>query len=325
MSIGKVNTNYKIFKCGEKNMKKILLTIVFILLLGFAAFADQADDVSYNLSKQISNTDTILEYQRKMDDYNKVSHTYTYQFAHGDYKKVKFGNGTKTNLDGTRVPIEWWVLAKENGKALLLSVKNFRNEYAPKDYQNSEVRNELNDYYYNNFFTEEERSCILDAENTNKHYNKFDIKIGSSDIAVKSVTTDKLFLLSIDEMFKYTCSEENRKFNNLGNKNRNIFENTKFFEDAYAYFPECSLLRDTFSFPNNSGIHCFDCNESYLYDGGSATGAVHPAMWVKYDVSDVREKAKKQVPEMHAAGCSNEVKEISDEEMDALLKKFGIK
>lgn len=76
---------------------------------------------------------------------------------------VEFGSYYQIN-GKEKTPIEWRVLDIKDGEALLLSLKildwhNFDSN--TNDWENSEIREWLNDYFYNEAFSKEEKKKII--------------------------------------------------------------------------------------------------------------------------------------------------------------------
>lgn len=78
------------------------------------------------------------------------------------FEKIQFGTYPQSDAK-TAEPIEWLVLKKENGKALLLSDKvlhSMRFDADSSDFARSEVCNWLNGHFYKNAFSETEKLRI---------------------------------------------------------------------------------------------------------------------------------------------------------------------
>ena len=120
---------------------------------------------------------------------------------------ITFGSYEQDEWSGTD-PIEWQVLAIENGRALLLSrygleTKMFHNTMADITWDNSDLRNWLNGSFYNNSFTSSEKARIQKVWNSNPDNTENGIE-GPND------TQDNIFLLSIDEAKKYLLTDSSR-------------------------------------------------------------------------------------------------------------------
>lgn len=124
----------------------------------------------------------------------------------GSYYQTSDGNG-----GFNKEPIKWNVLKVENGKALLLSSKIIDaarynntsatvNGYYGNNYAHSEVRKWLIDDFYNSAFTENEKNCILKTTLDNSACATDYNASGSYNKYSSESTTDKVFLLSKNEI-----------------------------------------------------------------------------------------------------------------------------
>lgn len=110
---------------------------------------------------------------------------------------VKFGHYQDAD-------IEWYVLAHEDGRALLLSVQALDakpfNE-TPADWDNSSMRTWLNGEFYDTAFSKEEQQAIILSSLDNGD----DLHYGT---AVGQNTEDSVFLLSASEAEKYLSKSQ---------------------------------------------------------------------------------------------------------------------
>ena len=127
----------------------------------------------------------------------------------GDY--IKFGTYQQSNTPNTKEPIEWLVLAKEDGKALLLSRygldRQQYNEYLSLDsvtWETCTLRTWLNGKFLNSAFSFGEQGRIISGTVTADKNPEYDTDPGND-------TIDKIFLLSIPEAEKYFSADEERK------------------------------------------------------------------------------------------------------------------
>ena len=123
--------------------------------------------------------------------------------------------------------VEWLVLDKKDGKELLISKycldakeydKNENNESVT--WETCTLRQWLNDEFFNEAFSEKEKELICDTHLQNPDNPEYGTDGGND-------TTDKVFLLSIDEASRYFADNEARltyatayaKENGAGDKN----------------------------------------------------------------------------------------------------------
>ena len=125
-------------------------------------------------------------------------------------KTVFFGKYEQFNktFDG-KEDIEWIVLAKENGRALLISKyaldgKAYNTSYTNVTWEICTLRKWLNNDFINSAFTTYEKTMISTVTVSADKNPKRRTNPGNT-------TTDKVFLLSITEAEKYFTSDEARK------------------------------------------------------------------------------------------------------------------
>ena len=177
-------------------------------------------------------------------------------------KKVKFGNYWQTN-DKNKEAIEWKVLAKENGKALLISkyaldCKPFNQSCCNITWEKCTLRKWLNSEFINNAFSEEEQQAIVLTKNKTN---------GSR------TTEDKIFLLSTEEALEY-----------LPKKKRKCTP-TPYAKQHNAWYGEHNTCCWWLSSPgNNQNSAAFVLNDGDVYYFGNYVNyddcAVRVAMWV---------------------------------------------
>ena len=113
-----------------------------------------------------------------------------------------FGNYEQDdNVDNGKEHIEWKILAKDGTKALLytryiIDYQKYNDESVDTTWENSTLRDWLNNDFYDNAFSDVEKNLIVEVNNENIDNQQFKTKGGSN-------TNDKVFLLSIDECNKY--------------------------------------------------------------------------------------------------------------------------
>ena len=118
----------------------------------------------------------------------------------GDY--VTFGTYEQDNdLENGAEAIEWLVLEKKDGKALLLSkyaldAKPYNEEYVDVTWENCTLRSWLNNEFYRTAFSEKERASIAEILVRNADNPECGTEGGTD-------TRDKVFLLSIEEVTNY--------------------------------------------------------------------------------------------------------------------------
>ncbi len=122
---------------------------------------------------------------------------------------VTFGSYEQDNNQSCTEPIEWIVLERDGSNALLLSrycLDNvpFHDQQVETKWADSYLREWLNDTFLYTAFSQSEREDIVSTSVTMSS-NPVHGTSGGSD------TTDKVFLLSIDEAETYFDSDEDRR------------------------------------------------------------------------------------------------------------------
>ena len=122
---------------------------------------------------------------------------------------LTFGSYEQDNKAANgKEPIEWIVLDSDGDKSLLLSRyglegKPYNYEYSVVTWEKSSLRNWLNNTFPNNAFTPDEQEAVIETLNTNPDNPVYGTNGGKD-------TTDKLFLLSFDELNRYLPNESER-------------------------------------------------------------------------------------------------------------------
>lgn len=129
-------------------------------------------------------------------------------FSVGDV--IKFGSYEQdNNTSNGKEEIEWQVLEVKDGKALVISkyaldCKPYNTEYTTVTWESCDLHQWLNNDFYNSAFGSDEKAKIISTTLTNDDNPSYGTEGGND-------TTDKVFLLSIDEAEKYFSSNEARK------------------------------------------------------------------------------------------------------------------
>lgn len=136
----------------------------------------------------------------------------------GEY--VTFGHYEQDNniANGTE-PIEWQVLAKENGRTLLISrygldQQKYNTEIEDITWENCTLRNWLNNNFYYEAFDAAEQNIIAEVTNTNPDSAAHYMRYGGVQYLGAfggNATEDYVFLLSYEEAMDYYESDMDRK------------------------------------------------------------------------------------------------------------------
>ena len=194
---------------------------------------------------------------------------------------VLFGTYEQDNHASTgEGNIEWLVLAKKDNKILVISNKAldcqpYNTSFTAVTWESCSLRNWLNGTFLDAAFSSEEQTQILNTSvsaNTNPEY---DTDSGSS-------TTDKVFLLSIDEVNKYFDNEETRKCVPTAYATAN----GAYIGSSYGEVNNCWwwLRSPGVSQFLAATISSFGAVNSFGYDVDGDDFCVRPAMWI--DIGD---------------------------------------
>lgn len=187
------------------------------------------------------------------------------------------------NISNGKENIKWLVLAKENNRVLVISDKAldcqpYNSSYTEEvTWENCSLRKWLNGTFLNKAFSTEEQAQIQNTTVSADNNPQYSTNPGNA-------TTDKVFLLSINEVEKYFNSDEARKC----------------APTAYAKAQGAST-NDTCKTPSGA-VTCWwwlrspgddQSSAAYVYFGGdvfelgnyvfSGLNAVRPAMWITID------------------------------------------
>ena len=105
-------------------------------------------------------------------------------------------------------PIEWRVLAVENGKALVISEKlldcvQYNEKYVNVTWETCTLRKWMNGEFINKAFSSSEQAKIATVTNQNLDNPEYNTEGGNA-------TQDKIFALSIDEANQYFSNDDDR-------------------------------------------------------------------------------------------------------------------
>ena len=191
-------------------------------------------------------------------------------------EKIKFGAYEQDNdFRNGEEAIEWIVLDKKDGKALLLSEyilasKEYHIEFAPMTWEKCTLRKWLNEEFYQTAFNEKEQNLIVESLIVNPDNAYTGVDGGKN-------TRDKMFLLSIDEVLHYFDSDPKTK-----DLNRCAIETRA--AAFWGYSSNIWWLRSLGGY-STAASYVFvdgtvDCYSPFTVD---MEFGVRPAMWVNYE------------------------------------------
>lgn len=188
-------------------MKKLRLSIAMLTLaVSLMGCGNDAENVKQN--DDVNITDGVSETPKNKLDLSNVNVGDTIEFGKFDYGKLGYGDGVEK--------VQWDVLAKEDGRVLLISHyivslskydENAIKEKYDTNWEQSDIRAYLNDELINEMFTKDEQESILEVTIDNPNSDEYCQKFNGFEIVGNNnpcgETTDKLFLLSFEEVEKY--------------------------------------------------------------------------------------------------------------------------
>ncbi|MBQ6846435.1 MAG: hypothetical protein IJO61_04820 [Oscillospiraceae bacterium] len=123
---------------------------------------------------------------------------------------IEFGKYEQDNDDTNgKEAIRWRILEENDGEMLVVSekgldAKSYNEEYVPVTWETCTLRTWLNEEFYNEAFSDDEKQMIKKVTLTNDDGGLYTRVDGGND------TEDKVFLLSLSEVEKYFGSNEDR-------------------------------------------------------------------------------------------------------------------
>lgn len=169
-----------------------------------------SDDAFNGCEKLTIQTPKDSNIQRYCEKNNIAFKSPKYTFSNvktGD--TVEFGNYYKSSEE-SKEPIEWQVLEKTDNEILLISKhvldkKMYFNRRQDITWSECSLREWLNDEFLNTAFSEEEQNMLLNSNVTPDSNPRYATHAGYLP------TTNKIFLLSIDETEKYFPTNASKK------------------------------------------------------------------------------------------------------------------
>lgn len=284
----------------------------------------QKENDALNETFKIVNNDKDISEQINVA---KTINTYDLDVSIDEVDTVTFGSYKQLAGNSKKQPIEWVVLEKQNGKALLLSkyaleYKSVRSKNDELNWEKSNIRDFLNDQFIKKAFNDEEKKKIIECSNENIIYNKHSEggKLTDEVIENQNNTMDKVFLLSASEMVKYNNSKwrvklfETKLTPAMWEQERGLdgryFESGTFNDyNSVGWYPfgmapceywtrsiygieNCYIVNDSgaVDLKRIKGFQNTDVQESYLKRG------IRPAIWVQYD-GEITNEIKLQLAE----------------------------
>ena len=171
-----------------------------------------------------------IEYEPIQEPENPINGT-VYTDTDGTefiYDNDNFNKKVANDKYFKKEPIKWRVLSVDGENAFLLADQNldcriYHNLFKGATWENCKMRKWLNDDFYNNAFTDEEKNAILITEVENRDNPPF----GTGGVT----TSDKVFLLSLDEVTNPAYGFPSNKFSATETR---VAKNTEYVA-SYGY------------------------------------------------------------------------------------------
>ena len=255
----------------------VIAVIAVVLVLGGFVIPN----IKYNEALELIDDgdiveayDTLISLRGYKDSSEKAKSIYA-QYCLEKLKTAEVGDtvcfGTYEQDNDTSngaEDIEWQVLAKENNKVLVISkyaldYQQYNTSNIDVTWETCTLRKWLNETFINNAFGTKEQAAIAETIVTADKNPEYDTDPGNA-------TTDKVFLLSIDEVNKYFSSES-------ADCNRDWWLRTPGDDQNEAAF----VGDDGAVYYDGVSYHGFVYQLEYSVDHDGI--GVRPALWVNLD------------------------------------------
>jgi hypothetical protein len=192
---------------------------------------------------------------------------------------IFFGSYEQDNdTSNGKEEIEWQILEKQDNKILIISkyaldCQQYNTEKTDVTWETCTLRSWLNSTFIDNAFSEAEQSMIADTKVTADKNPNYSTNPGND-------TTDKIFLLSINEVNKYFTTNESRKCVPTAY----AIEQGAYTSDSYTSGGKATCwwwLRSPGSSQDFASI--VNCGGSVYFRGncvGYSYVCVRPALWI---------------------------------------------
>ena len=174
---------------------------------------DEAIQMAIDISGEDNLSRFDPEYERYTERRKEYFASLKAEKKRAEIEKFNVGNVVaygqywqSNNRANGKTPIEWIVLRRDGNRALLLSklcldCKQFNTDYNNATWENCNVRKWLNQKFMNDAFSQREQEKILATSIHNSDNAEYETPGGND-------TSDKIFLLSIDEAENLLNREE---------------------------------------------------------------------------------------------------------------------
>ncbi len=253
----------------------------FEVLSGYKDSSQRIIDINYNIAVNLMNDEKYIEaytaflalngYKDSNSKVKQIQEELILNASKGDTILLGKYEQDNNESNGEEV-IEWIVLETEEKKLLLISkygldYKKFDETYEEITWETCTLRKWLNNDFITKAFSEEEKTKMIMTTLINNDNKIYGTNGGKS-------TTDKVFLLSIDEVEKYYYSNEERKAYSTS------YVNSQGENSIYTSW----WLRSSGMYPNFAAIVYSDGEIGFTgRDVNSVKSVVRPAMWISFE------------------------------------------
>lgn len=191
-------------------MKRIRRIMVVLLLIAAVCITPLKKETKVTIAKTITTANTVnSDLKAPTADANGVTSWDSVYF--GRYWQIDTNNDGKADDKDNKTPIQWRVLSVDNDEVLLLADKcleyrQFHNRTEESvTWENCSLRKWLNNEFYNNAFSADEKNAIVQKTLSNDIDSRYVVECND--------TQDNVALLSWDEAFKKDYALTNSKIN----------------------------------------------------------------------------------------------------------------
>ena len=233
----------------------------------------EKEEILNKISRMQEELERLETEKRKIERNVEPGKAVDQQYNIGD--TVFFGRYPQ-DKDGKEKPIEWTVMKIEEKKALLLSkyildAKPYNKKCESVTWEKSDIRNWLNDKFYNKAFEREEQEKIQDVFIKSEANKQFGADTENGVI-------DKIFLLDIDEARAIFTMDEYRKAQGTEYAKKGLTLSKKnesqwWWLRSIGYSDECAVCVNYNGWIDHNGdVVCVSGN------------GVRPALWINIEV-----------------------------------------
>lgn len=190
---------------------------------------------------------------------------------------IVLGAYDQDSVDG-KDDVLWLILDKEDSRYLLTTQYclwglPYNTEYTDVTWETSTIRKWLNEEFIYEVFSGQEMNLIEETQITTRDNDEYGTQGGND-------TTDKLFLLSAEEVEQYFDSENNRVLHPTWYAERYGINVNSKYSSSWWWLRTPGNLQDAVATVDPKGMISM-----FGHDVPSTTGGLRPALWI--DISKV--------------------------------------